>query len=184
MKVKKSKLKYALRIILLVIFSVLIGLRIYSFNAKKIVGNKMAMPFGYGISVVLSSSMEPELSVNDVVIVKHQDSYETGDIVVYQLDDSLVIHRIVYINDDEVITQGDANDIADEPISISDIKGKKSTVIPYIGMPIRFFKSTVGFLIILVLVVVLFEYPYYIENKRNKEEQEKIRAEIKQLKEE
>ena len=45
--------------------------------------------------VVLSGSMEPTLSVDDLVIVRAAEDYAVGDVVVYQSGHSLVIHRIV-----------------------------------------------------------------------------------------
>ena len=94
--------------------SLFIGLKLYSWNAENLVGNAMPMPFGYGISVVLSGSMEPELSANDLVIVRAQGSYNEGDIVVYQDRHSLVIHRIVSMGEDEVITRTDSTQYKDE----------------------------------------------------------------------
>ena len=66
----KKSIKSIGRFFLLFIISLMIGLRMYYWNSSSLVGNSMPMPFGYGASVVLSGSMEPALSVNDVVIVK------------------------------------------------------------------------------------------------------------------
>ena len=171
----KGRLSGVLRIVLLAVISLLIGLKLYNWNAKTLVGNAMPMPFGYGVSVVLSGSMEPELSVNDLVIVKSQKSYEVGDIVVYQDGNSLVIHRIINIDGDEIITQGDANNVADSPIKEEDIKGKETIHVPLLGSLIRFLKSSVGFIVTLILAIVLFELPYYREHKHITDEQEKIK---------
>lgn len=176
------KMKSTLRVVLLAVISLLIGLKLYNWNAETLVGNAMPMPFGYGVSVVLSGSMEPELSVNDLVLVKGQDSYEVGDIVVYQDSRSLVIHRIVSIDGDEIITQGDANNAADPPIREEDIKGKETFHIPFLGAVVRILKSPVGFIIVLILAIVLIELPYYKERKKVIYEQEKIKEEIRRLK--
>lgn len=142
----------------------------------------MPMPFGYGISVVLSGSMEPTLSVDDLVIVHEQDSYETGDVVVYQSGNILVIHRIISIEGDAVITQGDANNIADQPIQLSDIRGKAVAHVPKIGAVGLFMKTPAGFLIVLIGAVVLFELPYWKERRKATAERERIIEEIKRLK--
>lgn len=179
---KNLSLKGIMRIVLLAVISVFIGLKLYAWNAKTLVGNGLAMPFGYGVTVVLSGSMEPELSVNDVVVIKECKSYSVGDIVVYQDGNSLVIHRIISLDGETAVTQGDANNVPDEPIKLSDIKGKKTAAVPYIGAVVRFLKSTAGFIVILAAAVVLFEMPYRAERKRINSEQEKIKEEIRRLK--
>lgn len=182
MSKKKSKFSSIGRVILLIVISLIIGIRLYSWNAQNLAGNTMPMPFGYGASVVLSGSMEPTLSVNDLVLVREQDSYEIDDIVVYQDGSMLVIHKIISIDGDEVITKGDANDVADKPISASDIKGKAVWHIPVLGALIRFLKTSVGFILIIAAAIALFELPHMRERKKAMEEQEKIKEEIKRLK--
>lgn len=73
---------------------------------------------------VASSSMESELHINDLIVVKSYDNYKVGDIITYKVDDSYVTHRIVSIADDGIITKGDANGACDEMISIDDVVGK------------------------------------------------------------
>lgn len=180
----KSKLKKIGRIILLSVFSLIVGINLYSWNASTLVGNEMPMPFGWGISVVLSGSMEPALSVNDLVIIAEQSQYNEGDIVVYQDSSSLVIHRIISIDENKVITQGDANNTADKPIDISLVKGKAVANFSFAGALVRFLKTPVGFILVIIAAIVLFELPYLRERKRANEEQEKIKEEIRRLKEE
>lgn len=68
--------------------------------------------------------MEPTLKTNSLIIVKESDSYKVNDIVTYKLDGEYITHRIIEINDDSIITQGDANNAADEAISKDMIVGK------------------------------------------------------------
>lgn len=170
------------RIVILIIISLGLGIKLYSWNAQTLAGNAMPMPLGFGVSVVLSGSMEPALSVNDLVIVREQQIYEQNDIIVYQDGNSLVIHRIISIDGDEIITQGDANNTADSPIKVSDIKGKAMSRIPVAGAVVRFLKSPVGFLIIIVAAIALLELPYIRERKKAAENQERIKEEIRRLK--
>lgn len=178
----KRKIKSVGRVILLAVISLIIGMMVYSWNAQTLAGNAMPMPFGVGMSVVLSGSMEPELSVNDLVIVRETDGYEIGDIVVYQDGSSLVIHRIVSIEDGTVITQGDANNVADAPISASAIKGKEVVHLPFVGVVVRFLKTPVGSILLIIAAIVLFELPHLRERKKAADEQEKIKEEIRKLK--
>ena len=179
---KKRVFKTAGRIVLLAIISLVIGSRLYDWNARTLTGNEMPMPFGFGVSVVLSGSMEPELAVNDLVIVKAADDYKVGDVVVYQDGGSLVIHKLISLEGGEAVTKGVANDTADEPIKVSAIKGRAVAHIPYLGAVARFLKAPAGFILVLVAAAVLFEVPYMQERRRADEEREKIKEEIRRLK--
>lgn len=184
MKMSKTKrrLKNIGRIFLLIVISLIIGIKIYDWNAQTLAGNTMPMPFGWGISVVLSGSMEPTLSVNDLVVVREADGYEIGDIVVYQDGASLVIHKIISMDGDTVITKGDANNVADNPISISAVKGKAVASVPVAGAAVRFLKTPVATVLLLIAIVVLFELPFLRERKKSEEDLEKIKEEIRRLK--
>ena len=178
----KAKVKVALRIVSLCVISLIIGFTFYSWNAQTLTGNAMPMPFGVGMSVVLSGSMEPALSVNDLVIVREADSFAVGDIAVYQDGATLVIHRIVSIDGDEVITQGDANLVEDDPITVSAIKGKMVAYIPFVGVIVRFLKTPVGSILLIAAAILLFELPHRRERKKVTDEQDKIKEEIRKLK--
>ena len=178
----KRKVKSVGRVLLLAVIGVIIGIMLYSWNARTLTGNAMPMPFGFGMSVVLSGSMEPELSVNDLVIVREADHYELEDVVVYQDGSSLVIHRIISVDGNEIVTKGDANNAADEPITASVIKGKAVARVPLVGAVVRFLKTTVGTVLLIIAAIVFFELPYLRKRKQADEEQEKIKAEIRRLK--
>ena len=181
-KNRKMSIKRVLRMVLLVLISLFLGGSLYAWNAETLVGNAMPMPLGWGVSVVLSGSMEPNLHVNDMVLVVHQDSYAVGDIVVYQEGRSLVIHRVVSVSGDTLTTKGDANEIPDTPVALSAVKGKAITQIPLLGGVLRFLKTPVGFLLMGVLAVILFEVPYYRERKKAAKSQKALRQEIERLK--
>ena len=96
---------------------------IYSFIAKKYYNDPVPMPLGLGASMVMSGSMEPTIATGDLVFVVKKSKYEVGDVILFRSGKSCVLHRIVEIDGQNVITRGDANNTNDEPISRSDIKG-------------------------------------------------------------
>lgn len=181
---KKLAFKNLIRVSLLILCGAILGFNIYSANANSLVGDKLPMPFGYGAAVVLSGSMEPELSKGDLIIVKETNSYNCEDIVVFQDGNSLVVHRIIEKTDEEVVTKGDANNTDDGAIEISRIKGEVVFYIPYIGTVIEFIKSPIGTIIIIALAILLLELPRSKERKKDTDEIEKIKAEIRKLKSE
>ena len=142
----------------------------------------MPMPFGFGMTVVLSGSMEPELSVDDLLIVAAKDSYEVGDVVVFQTQRTAVVHRIIAINGEEIITRGDANTADDEPITLANIKGRVVCAIPFVGYVVHLIKTPIGTLILLGLAFWLLEASFKKEKAEKKNELDAIRQEIEALK--
>ena len=178
----KIQLKSVIRISVLVLLAVLIGVSIYSINASMLGGNALPMPFGFGMTVVLSGSMEPELSVDDLLIVTPSDTYEVGDVVVYQTQRTAVVHRIVAINGDKIITRGDANNTDDDPIAKENIKGKVIFAIPFIGLIVNLIKTPFGTILLLGAAVWLLESSFKKEKDKKAEELAAIRREIEELK--
>ena len=181
---RKAAGKNLLRIILLILCGAVLGINVYLANANRLVGNALPMPFGYGAAVVLSGSMEPNLSKDDLIIVKKADAYKPSDIVIFQDGRSLVVHRIIDMDGETVTTKGDANNTADKPIERSQIKGKVLFSIPFAGKIVNFMKTPVGVICIIIAVVALIEIPHGKDKKKNDEEVRKILEEIERLKKE
>ncbi len=180
---KKRFIKKSPTRILIILFSgLLLGLCVFFINAAAFGGQSLPMPFGTGVGVVLSGSMEPALSVDDLIIVRRADAYEVGDVVVYSHTGSPVVHRIVTKDEKNVVTQGDANNTADEPISPSDITGKVVGSVPKAGVVVGFLQSPLGVIIVLGAALLLLELSFRGEKQDGERELEDIRAEIARLK--
>src|SRR5574344_164281 len=101
--------------------------------------------FRYYAMAIGSNSMKPFFSKGDAVIVRKitKEDYQNlkvGDIIVYQHENKLIIHRIVSIKENNnlvvINTKGDNNNSKDAwNIHLTDIKGKVKEVVPYIGYP-------------------------------------------------
>ncbi|MCD7722872.1 MAG: signal peptidase I [Clostridiales bacterium] len=185
-KSAKKLIKAAFRALLILVICFLLGVSIYS-NIEKNAGEQMPMPLGWGVSIVASGSMEPELSVNDLVIIKETQEIALGDTIVYETDSgSLVIHKVISIDGSTITTQGIANNTPDQPIDISAVKGKLVYSIPKVGAVITALKTPAGIIILLVAAVLLFAAPNFIKTKKDNsgEDPEKLKEEIKKLKDE
>lgn len=181
--VHRERLAAVLRTLLLVLLSLVLGVKLYAWNAMSLVGNSLPMPFGYGASVVLSGSMSPTLAVNDLVILKETQDVNLGDIIVYDSGGSLIIHRVIDLNGETVTTQGDANNVADEPFDISQVRGKMIGAIPKLGALVLALKTPAGTVALLAAAIILIELSYRHESRED-EEIKAIKAEIRKLKEE
>ena len=181
-KHKTKLLKTILRIVALSCVGVFLGFNIYMWNARSLTGNALPMPLGFGTAIVLSGSMEPTLSVDDLIFVKTQDSYEVDDVVVFQNGSMVVVHRIVSIDGEMVTTQGDANNAPDGEMDMKLIKGRVIGSVKKAGVLVRLLKSPVVSIGLLTAAVLLMERSYRKEKQQANEEIDKIREEIERLK--
>lgn len=116
--------------------------------------------------VVISGSMEPILKVGGILYYEqiNIDDFKVDDILVYQLNDHIVSHRILKIDKDGFITKGDNNSSADSYIVYKEnIIGKGTNwSIPYIGYYADFIYNHKYLLLIIVGFIVLLD----VNNKR------------------
>ncbi len=124
--------------------------------------------------VVLSGSMEPELSPGDVVIVQETppETIEEGDVVTFVEPGSdggvPVTHRVIGIEErsegadgtgsESIVfeTQGDANSNPDsEPVDGENVIGTVLLTIPFIGYVTQFASTPLGFVLLVGLPVGL-----------------------------
>ncbi len=179
-KKKQNKLSAILRLFVIIFFSGVFGLGIYKLNAT-VTGNDMPMPFGIGVSVVQTGSMEPTFKKGDMLFINKSDDLNEGDVVVYKTGNILVVHRIVSIDGDEIITKGDANNIADSPITKADVKGKVTGKISNVGTIIDALRSPIGIICVMSISVVLLIMSFKTSDKD--ETTEELKAELEKLKE-
>lgn len=84
------------------------------------------------IVIVEGHSMEPTYHPGDLIIARHEDRYDPGDVVVFQIPipgrsrRALVIHRLLQVGDDgRITTQGDNRANPDEfQLTVNDIVGR------------------------------------------------------------
>lgn len=131
---------------LILIFFIL--LNIFSMNNKSL--------FGFRIYRVISGSMQPALQIGDVIIVKKSTNYAERDIITYSNGLTTITHRIIVINNDEVITKGDANEVDDKPINKEQIVGKFFFRISNFSLFSIILSKNVIYLIMIFLLVLIF----------------------------
>ena len=75
----------------------------------------------YGVT---TGSMENNIHAGDYILIIRKNDYNIGDIVTYKKSDYFITHRIVKKDNNIFVTKGDANNLEDDAINISDIEGK------------------------------------------------------------
>ena len=142
----------------------------------------LSMPFGFGASFVLSGSMEPEISTDDLVFVKRADELHVGDVVLYNTGGSNVLHRITKIDGDIITTKGDANNTEDKPISASVVLGVYIGKVPSGGKIIRFVTNPPFVMAVVFLLIVAAVTWMFVEEHRERKKLDSIKAEIESIK--
>lgn len=125
MKTKKQKKLWKSILGWVIYLAILAGL---VFGVPK--GLAYVLKTDYPMASITSGSMWPALHKGDLVVIKgvqSKDQIQIGDIVVYQNIKGFTIHRVIKMNENTLITRGDANNVDDTPIKYSELIGKALT---------------------------------------------------------
>jgi signal peptidase I len=142
-----------------------------------LITSRTSFLFGLRSYTVLTGSMVPRIPVLSMVFVKPQHSYQIGEIITFNRGDITVTHRIHAIHNDEFVTKGDANKIADpDLVPQSQIIGEDVLIVPYIGKFTEFLKSVPGFIIFIALPILVFIGFELMNIKKEIERQTEIRV--------
>lgn len=124
-----------------------------------------------------------QFNANDIVIVKKVNNInelKLYDVISYINEDNVnIIHRIIEIDSDSIITRGDSNNASDKAISFDQVVGVYTDFkIPKIGLIVFFLESYFGILCI-ISIYYLLTFCSIIFSKINKEEKERLEFLIK-----
>lgn len=175
-KIAKAKLKTK-KALSLFVYIISIPVLLYNLIIlSQIVINPNENPSLFGIKqyVIVSESMKPVLSINDIVIVKKIDTNElkVGDIISFKDGNSIVTHRINEVvidnNEKSFITKGDNNNTVDSDIiSTNLIEGKVISIIPKLGK-ISLILQNKLVLVILIIICVIWVLKDLFKTKKRK----------------
>ncbi len=167
-----KNIKNILFILFVLIISSYILLKIF-------IPNKTTEILRYNSYIVVSSSMEPDIMTNDMIIIHKvkEENLQIRDAITFDVylpelgENSKVTHYIgdILDNDGTIIykTQGATKDIGDfdnwknadnedVDITYSNIDGKVVLVIPYVGYIINVLRNPVGLLLIFVNIGIIY----------------------------
>lgn len=165
MKVFKKILSILGTILLVILLAVVVVM----FNAR--LSGEAPSVFGYQVFRVSSGSMEPELMIGDVILIKEAEpqDIQKGDIVTYKgeegdLDDKFITHKM--IEDPQLVdgryvfhTQGIYEGAVPDPDWYEDqLLGEFVCKIPFIDSVYSFFLKPYGLITFVLIIIVLFGY--------------------------
>lgn len=143
-------------ILVMIILLLILSFNIFNFISIKFLGNDLPTINGYAVLEVVSGSMEPEISIGDLVIIDTKiNNYKEKDIVTFKdINGSYVTHRIIEINDDVVVTKGDFNNTIDDSINTNQIVGRYVYKIDSLGALMKSFRSPLTLIMILIIGII------------------------------
>lgn len=119
----------------------------------------LPIPGNFKLYVVHSGSMEPAVKTGSLIFVKPAKSYAIGDIVTFKEKKNTITHRIVEQDEGIFKTKGDANEEADTQAIFSDqITGKMILALPYLGYPVGYAQTRVGFIFLVLIPAIVIIY--------------------------
>lgn len=151
--------------------------------------------FGYRLFVIVTSSMQPELYVNDVILVKEVPGKDikVGDNITYTgvegtYKDKVVTHKVETIewNDGKrvFITKGLQNTVLDPPVTEDKIHGRME----YKFITLSFIRNIIGtkygfYLVIVIplLIILLFETLNFKKTLKNVKNNDIIKNKVESV---
>ena len=154
--------------ILIVIFGFILLISIYNNVQIKILDNEYSSFFGYSTFEVQTGSMADTINPGDWIVVKITKNVKLNDIITYSQKGEFITHRVVETYKDTYITQGDANNSKDDPISKEQIVGKVEKILPGLGI-IR--KTFFNPLVLITLIITLYTISYLLRKTTKKNDE-------------
>lgn len=127
----------------------------------------LATTLGYHPIVVISGSMEPGISLGDVVLYEPHDTTDIDEGTIIVFDDPTqpggsIIHRVIDVDTDQgrLQTKGDANTTPDSTwVTDQTITGVGRILIPYVGLPAAWIQTGhTPYAIALITLLILAAY--------------------------
>lgn len=152
--------------------------------------------FGWKPFIVLSGSMETQISAGDIVVVKEIDTQnlKKGDIIAFKEDDVVITHRIDEVEEKDgqvqYITKGDNNKAQDiGSVLPNQIEGVFKFKISRLGNLAMFVQTPLGMIVCLSIPIIIIILLQTADSKKEKEElisklnkQSEMEDEIEKLK--
>ena len=175
---RRKIIKFILYIIIIPVILYNVSLIIFSMTNK----NETPNFLGVKAFVIVSGSMEPDLKVSDVAIVKkcEQNDLKENDIISFRSGQSIITHRIIQIMETEngvqYITKGDNNNVRDSgTVKFEDVEGKYIGKISNLGKAVILLNNKTAIVCIIIIFILLcihdMRYNHKLQMRREKREE-------------
>lgn len=160
--------------ILCAIFAALLALVIWLAIDKFILKSPVPSAFGYATLIVDTGSMESEIMIGDMILIKKTDDYKIGDIITFLPEGDTIptTHRIINYTENGYVTKGDHNNTKDtEDVTPDIILGEVIHIFPKVGVFATWVQEE-GWMYIVSCLVILALGSFIIKSDDNEEKKE------------
>jgi len=161
--------------ILFAFVAVVLVHNVYVIIRRTVYGDQLPSVFGFASAVVVSPSMEPTISVNDVVLIHARDEYHKDDIIAFYdpASGDYITHKIIEVTENGFRTQGENNDSPDPNlVKQENIVGAVYCVLPGAGYFSSFIATPLGAVLTAVVGAAIIFLPdavsALVEKRRKK----------------
>mgnify|MGYP004640527739 FL=1 len=193
---KMQKIKKAISIIVILILIPILLISIVILVDSHTHPDEVPSFWGWKPFIVLSGSMETQISAGDIVVVKEIDTNELkkGDIIAFKDGNIVITHRIDEVTEidgkTQYITKGDNNNTQDIGyVSPEQIEGVFKFKVSRLGNLAMFIQTPLGMIVCLSIPIIIIILLQTADSKKEKEElisklnkQSKMEEEIEKLK--
>lgn len=193
---KMQKIKKAISIIVILILLPILLISIAILVDYYTHPDEVPSFFGWKPFIVLSGSMETQISAGDIVVVKEIDTKELkkGDIIAFKDGNIVITHRIDEVSEidgkTQYITKGDNNSTQDIGYVLPEqVEGVFKFKIARLGNIAMFIQTPLGMIVCLSIPIIIIILLQTADSKKEKEElvaklnkQSKMEEEIEKLK--
>lgn len=193
---KMQKIKKAISIIVVLILLPILLMSIVILVDSYTHPDEVPSFFGWKPFIVLSGSMETQISAGDIVVVKEIDTNELkkGDIIAFKDGNIVITHRIDEVTEidgkTQYITKGDNNSTQDIGYVLPEqVEGVFKFKIARLGNIAMFIQTPLGMIVCLSIPIIIIILLQTADSKKEKEElvaklnkQSKMEEEIEKLK--
>lgn len=162
-----GRLVHALGNVVLTILVIILIIYGWAFIEIKLLLKSQPELFGYVFYQEKTEDMEPNIEKNEIVIVKKDTEFASGDIILYfdGKDSKYKAQYVVSTNDEKTVTRDKDEKNISEPISNNNIVGKAVGKVAFVDKIIAFFKQKTVLISIGVIGVLLLVVSQYMEFK-------------------
>lgn len=173
-KDRKKKINKVIRIVLTPIFLIIALICIYICYQKFIQKKENIDLFGFKSFIVLTGSMEPNLNINDLIVVKgvKEEDIKVGDIITFHEKNSVqtVTHRVIEIKNENgkvfYRTKGDNNNTADkDPVTYNEIDGKILFKLDKFGVIVTELFTGTGLIVLFLFLFISYYHSSRMEDR-------------------
>ncbi len=173
---KKSSNKIRQRVNIM-FYIILIPLLVYNFALiiqAVIKPDETPAFLGYKMYVIISGSMQPELDIGDIVVVKKVDpnNLKKDDIISFRKGQTIITHRIEEVKNTEekiqFLTKGDNNNTSDKDlVSEKEVEGIVVNKIQKLGKIVLKLRDKTLIIFIILIYYVFLMYDQSIQKRKN-----------------